>query len=241
MTKHKGAVSFWFLIVSLTLVACGPSDKTGNISGRLVFGGYDEKNPQGGPGDAHSLRLGIGNVMIVLGQVEKRLPKGPAVADRNEDNPELIGVLRENLTAVTDSNGRFTLNKVPVGTYLVLFHLLPDGLKSKVGKWDGVGVVEADVEVVSDIDAPIPNSRWAIPPSSKAFWARGGTISGKGNWTSQDGFTLIEGTVFSTQYGFCFSVRDERPYPIVKVQPDSTAETLITTWILPEQAKLGIQ
>jgi hypothetical protein len=232
MIRHKGGASFFLLIVSLALVACGSSKKTGNISGRLVFGSYDEKNAQEGPGDPHSRRLGIANALIVLGQVERRLPEGPAVADRNENKNEVIARIRANLKAVTDSNGRFMLDKVPVGTYLVLFHLFPGNVsKEQRDDWDGLPVPKADVD----------GSFARVPSSLIAFWLRGGLVSGNGNWNSQDGFTLTQGNVFSDWYGFGYCVRDERPYPIVKVQPDSTVEALLTSRILGKGAKLGIE
>jgi hypothetical protein len=223
MIRQKAALCI-LLAVFITLAACGPSKKTGNINGRLIFGKLDEQKPQAG-GQAAS-RLGLPNAMIVLCQVDQGLPKGPVVADANEKNPERIGVIRARLKAITDANGQFRLTGVPVGTYLVLFHLLPDVLTTKGENWgDGMIVTEADVD----------GSLGKIPPAPQEFWKTGGFITGSGDWNSQDGFTLKEGTVGSTYSGFCFSVQNQKATPIVEVKPDATVEILLTTNVMPGQ------
>lgn len=209
------------LMVLLALVTCSRSRETGNISGRLVFGPLGEEKPQEVTQDV--LRVSVQNVMIVLCEVDEGLPEGPVISDMNEEKSERIGIIRGNQRAITDSTGNFMLKDVPVGTYLVLFHLSPDFGKTLSENWgDGIVVTEADWD----------QSSQRVTPSSNEFWIEGGILQGTGDWSSQDGFILNEGIVGSTYLGFFFLVHNQRPYHIVNVQPDSTTEILLTTPIL---------
>ncbi len=217
MIKLRG-MFYLLLIVLFALQACGSPERTGNISGRLVYGSFGEENP-------HEV---MQNVRIVLCHVDKGLPKGPVVADMNENNYERIGVIRANPTAETDSDGNFALNRVPVGSYLVLIDLLPMAPRPQGDNWDGIILTKADID----------DAFKGIPPSGKPdFWMEGGLVSGKGDWNSKDGFVLTTGMVGCKRLGFFFSVRDQRPYPIVNVRPDSTVEIVLTSHIKPGSVK----
>ena len=204
------------LILLFALSTCSSPEKgMGNMSGSVVYENPDKETP----------REPIQNVKIVLCEVSEDagVPEGPVVASMNEDKVENIGILIAEPTAVTDSVGRFMLAKVPVGTYLILFHLFPDEL---IGvDWQGAVLPEAYFDFQSQ----------KIPASGKPdFWEKGGLAMVQGNWSSQEGFTAVEGSVCSESLGFCFLIRDQKPYPIVKVQPDSTIEVLLTTHFKPK-------
>lgn len=217
MIKSRG-MFYLLLIILFALQACGSPDKTGNISGRLVYGGLEEKDPH----------EAMQNVRIVLCHVDRGLPKGPVVGDVNENNSERIGVIRANPTAETDSDGHFALNGVPVGSYLILIDLLPMAPRPQGDNWDGIILTKADID----------GAFKEVPPSGKPdFWMEGGLVSGKGGWNSEDGFVLTSGMVGSKRLGFFFSVRDQKPYPIVSVRADSTVEIVLTSHIKPGTVK----
>ena len=200
----------------LALSACSSPEKgMGTISGSVVNEIPNKEIP----------REPMQNVKIVLCQVSEGdgLPEGPMVASMNEDMVENVGILISEPTAVTDSVGRFILTNVPVGTYLILFHLFPDKL---IGiDWHGAVLPEAYFDFQSQ----------KIPASGKPdFWEKGGLAMVTGNWSSQEGFTAEEGSVCSESLGFCFLIRDQKPYPIIRVQADSTIDVLLTTQLKPE-------
>ena len=204
------------VILLFTLSACSPPEKgMGTIRGSVVNEIPNDEIPH----------EPMQNLKVVLCEVsaDEGLPEGPVVASMNEDKVENIGILIAEPTAVTDSVGRFMLTNVPVGTYLILFHLFPDEL---IGvDWNGAVLPEAYFDFQSQ----------KIPSSGKPdFWEKGGLAMVRGNWSSQEGFTAEEGSVCSESLGFCFLIRDQKPYPIVKVQPDSTIEILLTTQLKPK-------
>jgi len=213
------SIFYFTLVIILALSACSSPEKgMGTITGSVVNEIPNKEIP----------REPMENVKIVLCQVaeEDGLPEGPMVASMNEDKVENIGILLAEPTAVTDSVGRFILTNVPVGNYLILFHLFPDEL---VGvDWHGAVLTEAYFDFQSQ----------KIPASGTPdFWEKGGLAMVQGNWTSQDGFTAKEGSVCSESLGFCFLIREQKPYPIVKVQPDSTIDIFLTTPLKPKGEK----
>lgn len=210
--------NFFYLTLALilALLTCSSPEKgMGTITGN-VFNEIPNKEIPREP---------LQNVKIVLCKLFERdgLPEGPMVASMNKDKAEKIGILIAEPTAVTDSVGKFMLTNVPVGTYLILFHLFPDEL---IGvDWQGAVLPQAYFDFQNQ----------KIPASGKAdFWEKGGLAVVTGNWSSQDGFTAAEGSVCSESLGFCFMLRDQKPYPIVNVHPDSTVDVLITTQLKPK-------
>jgi len=204
------------LTLILALSACSSPEKgMGTITGN-VFNEVPNKEIPREP---------LQNVKIVLCKLSEGdgLPEGPMVASMNEDKVEKIGILIAEPTAVTDSVGKFMLTNVPVGTYLILFHLFPDEL---IGvDWQGAVLPEAYFDFQSQ----------KIPASGKPdFWEKGGLAMVTGNWSSKEGFTAAEGSVCSESLGFCFLLRDQKPYPIIRVQPDSTIDVLLTTQLKPK-------
>ena len=210
------SIFYLTLALILVLLACSsPKKGMGTITGN-VFNEVPTKEIPREP---------MQNVKIVLCKMSDSdgLPEGPMVASMNEDKAETIGILIAEPTALTDSVGKFMLTNVPVGTYLILFHLFPDELMGV--DWQGAILPEAYFDFQSQ----------KIPSSGKPdFWEKGGLAMVTGNWSSQDGFTAKEGSVCSESLGFCFMLRDQKPYPIVRVQPDSTINVLITTQLKPK-------
>ena len=210
--------NFFYLTLALILAlsACSSPEKgMGTITGN-VFNEVPNKEIPREP---------LQNVKIVLCKVSEGdgLPEGPMVASMNKDKVEKIGILIAEPTAATDSVGKFMLTNVPVGTYLILFHLFPDELMGV--DWQEAVLPEAYFDFQSQ----------KIPSSGKPdFWEKGGLAMVRGNWSSQEGFTAEEGSVCSESLGFCFLIRDQKTYPIVKVQPDSTIEILLTTQLKPK-------
>jgi len=204
------------LALMLALSACSSPEKgMGTITGS-VFNEVPNKEIAREP---------LQNVRVVLCKLSEGdgLPEGPMVASMNEDKAEKIGVLIAEPTALTDSVGKFMITNVLVGTYLILFHLFPDELRGV--DWNGAVLPEAYFDFQMQ----------KIPPSGKPdFWEKGGLAMVTGNWSSQDGFTAKEGSVCSESLGFCFMLRDQKPYPIVRVQPDSTKDVLLTTQLKPK-------
>lgn len=202
------------LIFLVALSACSsPEKKIGNISGSVVYENPDKEMPH----------EPLKNVKIVLCEVseDEGLPEGPVVASINEDRVENIGILIAEPTAITDSVGGFMLTKVPLGTYLILFHLFPDELIG-IDWHDGV-LTEAYIDFRSQKTPTISASE------KPDIWEKGGFINAQINWDSKEGFTVEEGNACSETWGFCFMIRDQKPYPVVKVQPDSTIEILLKT------------
>ena len=207
------------LAALFVLVACG-SREMGSISGHVF---YERPTKE-------KTREPMKNVKIILCEVnkDKGLPEGPVVAYINRNKVERIGILKAEPTAITNSDGSFILSNVPVGTYLILFHLWPDKLRSIGDEWEGIGLTEACLDQLGE----------EILASGKSdFWEEGGIIGGLSDWSSQKGFTVTKGNICSESLGFCLSVRDRRPYPIVEVQPDSTVEIVITTHFKPKGEK----
>ena len=210
------SIFYLTLTLILVLLACSSPEKgMGTVTGN-VFNEVPNKEIPREP---------MQNVKIVLCKISDSdgLPEGPIVASMNEDKAETIGILIAEPTALTDSVGKFMLTNVPVGTYLILFHLFPDELMGV--DWQGAVLPKAYFDF----------QKQKIPPSGKPdFWEKGGLAMVTGNWSSQDGFTAKEGSVCSESLGFCFMLRDQKPYPIVRVQPDSTINVLITTQLKPK-------
>jgi hypothetical protein len=194
---------------------------TGNIIGRLVFEQLTEEKS----------RELMQNVKLILCEIpeDKGLPEGPVVASINRNKVERIGTLKAEPSAITDSDGNFTLSKVPPGTYLILFHLWPSELKSIGANWNDTILTEACLD---------RSGEKIFASGESDFWKEGGLAVVRMNWDVQKGFTATEGNVCSNSLGFCFSVRDQRPHPIIKVQPGSTVQIVITTHIKPNEEKL---
>lgn len=214
--KHQ-TIFYQSLILLFALLACNSTEKkTGNISGQMVYE-YQDEGIQQEP---------LQNVKIILCKVSgsNGLPKGPIVASRNEDQVEEIGVLIAEPTAITDSLGRFILEEVPRGTYLILFHMWPNELNEV--EWHEVILTEADFDFGNQ----------KIPPSKKPdFWEDGGIAITEGFWSSEYGYIAEKGNACSHKFGFCFFINDQKPYPTVSVQPDSTVKVIVKTFFKPEK------
>lgn len=207
-------------VLFLSIMACStPEPGVGTIQGKMTFEKLNEES---------TVPILIQNTLIALCKIsdENGLPKGPSFAARNDELIEEIGVMIAEPIVFTDSTGRFTMTNVPVGTYLVLFHLF-DIDTSKV-EWRDVRITEAFLALGGE----------KIPVSGKPdFWEKGGMSLTMGEWNSQDGFTADRGMVCSDKLGFCFSVKDEKPHPIVKVMADSTVNVVLKTHFLPKVEK----
>jgi len=218
--KNQQSICYLFhlILILLFFPVTAFAQSTGTISGLVVYKYLTGKKPS----------EPMQNVKIVLCRVpdDKGLPEGPVAATSNKGKVETICALRSALTAVTDSDGRFTLSRVPVGTYLVVFHLWPSKLDASVTDWNGMAVTEA---VLSDAGNDI------LASGKSTFWEKGGLPAVLASWDLDKGFTATQGSVCSNSWGFCFSLREKRPHPIVKVQPDSTVEVVLPIYIAPKE------
>jgi hypothetical protein len=206
-------------VLMLVGSACTSAQRTGNISGRLVYAEFGKEASQ----------EAMANVRIILCHVDRGLPDGPVVGNVNKGRTERIGVIKAGLAAVTDETGKFTITGVPTGSYLVLLDLAPAAApRPPEDSWDGMILTEADVD----------NSLNGVSPSGKAdFWMGGGFFSGTGDWSSEKGFVFKEGMVGSKTLALFFSVKDQRPYPVVEVRADSTVEVALESHIKPGEVK----
>jgi hypothetical protein len=163
--------------------------------------------------------------MITLCRVRAEgLPEGPTVARSNKDETEHICMLQGVPTALTDADGVFTLDGVPPAAYLVMFHLFPDKMEGV--EWNGVVLTEAPFDEVDN----------EIPPSGVSdFWENGGPAIARGNWSEAEGMTVSTGNVCSNEFGFCFSIRDERLHPVIEVESNETVEVELTTHFKPNE------
>lgn len=209
--------TLWFILIVMLLVGCGgvQTEPPGNVSGRVIYRNLDMSgSPDLMPG-----------VMVVLCRVSNDgLPEGPVVGSSNYGETESICMLQGAPTALTDADGRFTLDGVTPGTYLLLFHLWPDGVGEL--QWDGVTLTEAPFD---EVDRVIP------PSEAKDFWERGGPTIALANWSASEGMNLTRGNICSDKFGFCFSVYDERLSPIIEVKSNETVEAELTTYFKPDE------
>lgn len=172
------------------------------------------------------------DVMVLLCRVPAEgLPFGPTVASINRDETEDICTLQGTPTALTDSEGVFTLDGVPSATYLVLFHLFPDEMEGV--EWDGVALMEA---YLSEVTGEIP------PSGESGFWEDGVfgslekiTMSWNPTINKNFEYSLNMGTVCSRKFGFCSSIRDEHPSPVTEVESNETVEIELTTYFEREE------
>lgn len=203
------------IAVALLLVAsaCGgatpaaPADPAapGTVEGTIVYqdlGHDDGVEP-------------LGDVMIVLCQVPADgLPQGPVVAPGDRAEPADVCALQAVPTALSGPDGAFTLDDVPPGTYLVMFHAWPEQMEGREADWDGVVLTEGSLhEAEMQVSAS----------NSPDFWERGGAVVALADENAADGMSLWKGNLCSHRLGFCFSVRDGRPDPVIEV---GSAETL---------------
>ena len=167
----------------------------------------------------------MADVMIVLCQIaDEGLPEGPPVASKNRDEAEHICTLQGEPTALTGADGSFTLEGVPPGAYLVLFHLFSSEVQGT--EWHGVDLTEAVVD----------EKGMAVAPSGKPdFWANGGPAISLMNWRAGEGMTASQGNVCSDRFGFCFSIRDEGLSPVIELASGETVEVELTAHFKPEK------
>jgi len=206
-------------LAALAVIGClGKEGGTGTIKGRVVYEDLTGERP-GKP---------MQDIKIVLCRVsdDKGLPGGPVVATSNKEKVERICTIQGLPTSVSGVDGSFTLSKVPPGTYLVLYHLWPSDLVSAGTGWIDIDVTEA---VMDGLGKKILTSE------KKNFWEKGGLPAVMANWASGEGFTATKGSVCSSSCGFCFSLRDKGPHPIVKIQPDSTIDVVLPIYIAPKK------
>ena len=206
-----------FTLIGLVLTGCGSvlSGPPGAVNGTVM---YEELNSSGSPEP-------MPGVMVALCLVSKDgLPEGPVVATTNRGETEPICTLQAAPTALTDADGRFTLDGVLPGTYLLLFHMWPDKVEGL--QWDGVSLTEA----------PLNEIDMVIPPSEETdFWEDGGPAISLASWSAGEGMIVTRGTVCSDKYGFCFSVYDEQLSSIIEVRSNETVEAELTTNFKPSE------
>lgn len=205
----------WLSVVS----ACGAvtpeptatSSPPGAVRGRVVFA----EKWTGGSTEP------VGSVMIVLCQVpEEGLPEGPDITEANKDEGEYICSLQAMPTALTDPGGVFTLSDVSPATYLVMFRLLPATVDEQDPEWDGFALTQPGID-----------TRGYLSGRSR-FWEGGGDGAGRAHYDlARGGLVVQKGTYCSNELSLCFSIRDERVHPVIRVEPNKTVEVELTTYL----------
>jgi hypothetical protein len=191
---------------------------TGTIKGRVVYEDLDGKKPS----------KPMPNVEIVLCRVseDKGLPDGPVVGIGNVRKVERLCTIPGHPTSISDIDGGFTITHVPTGTYLLLYHLWPNELSSSSTGWNDINLTEAVMDT----------SRNEILASGKQdFWETGGLGYVQLNFARGKGLRVTKGSVCSKKWGFCFSLHDERPRPVVTVRPDSTIDSVLPIYVKPKE------
>jgi hypothetical protein len=230
MKTHYKAIAFLILVLLLSSSpACGTPVPTatpvptptptptpeppGTVSGKVVY-----KNLTS-PGNAEPMA----DVLIALCLItDEGPPEGPPVATKNRDETEHICTLQGEPTALTGTDGAFTLDGVSPGDYLVLFHLFPSELHET--EWHGVILTEAVVD----------EAEMAVAPSGESdFWQAGGPAISLMNWKAGEGMTLSHGNVCSDKFGFCFSIRDEDLSPVIELESHQTVEVELIAHFKP--------
>jgi len=203
-----------FTLTVLLLAGCRGAP--GNISGKMIY----ENLTNGGSTKP------MANVMIVLCRVSSDgLPDGPVVAASNKGEIEHICTLQGGATTLTDTDGTFTLNDVPPAIYLVMFHLFPAELDKQGVEWNDIALTEASWNDVDGVE----------PSVASGFWEDGGKAFALSDWNSRDGTTVTKGNVCSNKFGFCFSILEGGPYPVIEVKSDETIKVELTAHFTPKE------
>ena len=180
----------------LALYGCGPAPEsepppeTGAISGTIV--GEDSGEPLAG-------------VTIILASLKE--------SRENGDLYELVA----SPVVVTDSDGSFNLEEVPVGTYL-LAHASEGELKAEPSEWKGVEIENMRMEfdqVTADL----------VMSNEGKFWEDGlGGYSRQEVITRANGVDLANGSITSKSLGITIMAVDSKLAPIVEVVKDDTTK-----------------
>jgi hypothetical protein len=216
ITRLARLASLSLLILSCGIFQASPTPQPpGKISGKVIY--QDLKKP-----GSHEPLPGV---RVALCRISAAgLPKGPPVASGSQG--EQICILQAAPAVLTDADGAFVLDGVPPGAYLVLFHPSPDEIEAQGLKWDGVVLTEAPFNEVKSVVPPVQGS---------SFWEQGGKFIGESLWSIETGLRLSKGNVCSNKYKFCFSIRDERLYPVVTVEPNGMVEIELTAHFKSKQ------
>jgi hypothetical protein len=191
MLKHFQIVLY--LLAASTIFAiygCGPAVETGAITGTLV--GEVSGEPLAG-------------ATIILASLKE-----------SRENGDLYELLASPL-AVTDSDGSFSLEAVPVGTYL-LVHSCKGELKAEPNDLEGIEIENLRMKFDQ------ANLKFMMSNEGK-FWEGG--VSGLGEQgmiTTANALNLHNGSVRSNSLGITIMAVDSKLSPVVKVAKDETAK-----------------
>jgi hypothetical protein len=165
----------------------------------------------------------LADVLVVLCQIaEQGLPEG-GLFGYGQEEAQQIGVLHSEPSARTDTQGAFTLDDVPVGTYLVLFDPWPSEIEGV--EWDGIALTQT---AWSAGDGTVSES------GRPDLWETGGRVGGHMLWEQSSGITVSQGNAVSNRFGFCLSIRDNNVTPVIQVTSGQTSDVELTAYFLPE-------
>lgn len=229
---YKVKIFIKIFLLSFILVSCTPDQllgssytetpiktntplPTGSVSGLINYQNFDKPE----------IVKPLPGVLIALCKIPSEgLPDGPLIAESNFKDGESVCTMVGEPRALTDDQGMFVIEDVPIGNYVVLFNLSTALTEERSVKWDGIPMTKAHF------------SNMEVAASGKEdLWLKGGELIGSADYILDEGGLIFRtGNACSNAYGFCFSILKRNPSPVVVVEPGKTVFTELKSHFLPE-------